>query len=111
MKKTKTNTLSHSFIRSHYVIASSLMWLLDRSSITNSVKKHCKIGLKVIGIMYANLCYNTGTHLLSKQEFDGFFKLFPTAYFNNRELISVNMIIENIAWCIKTNDIVNVDWE
>ena len=107
MTKTKTNTLSHSFIRTHHGITSSMILLLDRSNLSNAVKKHCKLGLKVIGIIYTDLDYNTGTHLLLRKEFDTFFKSFPHAYFDNRALISVDTIITNIEYCITANDIVN----
>lgn len=108
MTKSKPNTLSHNFILTHNLITSSLLVLLNKSDLTNDVKKHCKMGLKIIGIIYADLGYNTGTDLLSRKEFDPFYKVFPIAYFNNRELISGDMIANNIDLCITANEIVTV---
>ncbi|MEP5341658.1 MAG: hypothetical protein ABJL44_04545 [Algibacter sp.] len=108
MTKIKANTLSHHFILTHNLITSSLLILLNKSDLTDDVKNHCKIGLKVIEIIYADLGYNTGTNLLSRKEFDSFYNAFPMAYFNNRELISVDMIANTIELCITTNKIVTV---
>ncbi|GAA3588003.1 hypothetical protein GCM10022396_01480 [Flavivirga amylovorans] len=55
------------------------------------------------------MSYNTGTNLLSRKGFDGFFKLFPAIYFNNRALIPANMIIDNIELCVKANKVLCVD--
>lgn len=105
MEKTKVSTVPHSFIQPHFNIVASLTLLLDRSALTNDVKKHCNTAFKMVGIIYADTAYHTGTHLLSRKEFDDFFKLFPEPFFNNRGLIPVNMIVENIKKCIKTDKI------
>ncbi|MDO5978790.1 hypothetical protein [Flavivirga spongiicola] len=107
MEKTETYTLPDSFILPHYALIATLMVLLDKTELTYAVKNHCKTGLRVIGIIHAHEGYNTGTNLLSRKEFDGFFAFFPAAYFNNRALIPAHMIIENIESCIKINDVVN----
>ena len=103
MEKTKTPKIPHSFILSHFDIVNSLTLLLERSILSNDVKKHCNTAFKVIGIIYADKAYNTGTYLLSRKEFDEFFELFPKPLFNKRELIPVEMVIENIKECIRTN--------
>ena len=107
MEKTETYTLPDRFILTHYGIIAKLILLLDKSELSNAVKKHCKMGLKIIGIICADESYNTGTNLLSKKEFDAFFALFPNDYFNNRALIPAHMIIENIELCVKTNKVAN----
>ena len=106
MTKSKASRVPHSFILSHFDIIASLTLLLDRSSLINEVKKHCSTAFKVIAIIYTDSAYNTGTHLLSTKEFDDFFKYFPEPYFNNRGLIPVDMIVENIKSSIKLNKIV-----
>lgn len=103
MLKTKASTVPHRFILVHYDMVVSLTLLLDKSGLSNDVKKQCNTAFKVIGIIYANLAYNTGTHLLSRKEFDTFFKSFPAAYFNNRAVIPVDMIVENIKKSIRTS--------
>ncbi|MDO5978699.1 hypothetical protein [Flavivirga spongiicola] len=105
MEKTETYTLPDSFILPHYALIATLIVLLDKSDLTDVVKEHCKTGLKVIGIIHADESYSSGTNLLSRKEFDGFFTLFPEIYFNNRALIPARMIIENIECCVKANDI------
>lgn len=105
MLKTKVSTVPYPFILSHFDVVASLTLLLDRSDLSNDVKKHCHTAFKVVGIIYADTAYHTGTHLLSRKEFDDFFKLFPGPFFNNRGLIPVNMIVENIKTCIKTDKI------
>ncbi|MDO5980222.1 hypothetical protein [Flavivirga spongiicola] len=108
MIKTEVSKLPYTLIRPQYAFMDTLNLLLDRPNyLSDDVKKHCKKALKIIGIIYADLGYDTGTNLLSKKEYDPFFKLFPSIYFNNRELIPVNMIIDNIQLCIKANKIVS----
>lgn len=108
MEKRKDHTFPDSFILSHYAIIATLIVLLDKSKLTNTVKAHCKTGLKVIGIIHGDLSYNARTKLLLEKEFNGFFVIFPKVYFNNRALIPTVMIIENIALCIKKNVVVDV---
>lgn len=108
MKKTKTYTFPDSFILPRCAIIAALTLLVDKSHLSNEVKKHCKMGLKVIEIIDANQDYNTRTNLLSKKEFEVFFALFPAVHFKNRELISTIIIINHIGLCIKTNTIENV---
>ncbi len=109
MEKTETYVFPDSFILPHYALIAMLKVLLDKTELTNAVKKHCKTGLKIVGIISANTNYNTGTHLLLKEEFNAFFKSFPAIHFNNRELIPPTMIIENIEQCIKANKVLCVD--
>ncbi|GAA3598205.1 hypothetical protein Q4Q39_19680 [Flavivirga amylovorans] len=108
MTKTEAFKYPDCLILPQYSIIAVLMVLIDKSHLTHAVKKHCKTGLKVIGIIYADTNYNTGTNLLSRKEFDAFFSLCPIAYFNNRELIPANTIIENIELCVRTNDVANM---
>jgi len=105
MKKNKEPIEPNSFILPQHDILASLALLLDRSNLSNAVKEHCGTALKVMGIIYTDLAYDTGTQLLSRKEFDDFFKLFPEPFFNNRGLIAVDMIVENIKKCIKTDKI------
>ncbi len=109
MKKEDHFALPDSFILPHYALIATLMVLLDKSELNHAVKKHCKTGLRVIGIIHADAGYNTGTNLLLNKKFDAFFALFPTEFFNNRELLPAIMIIENIEQCIKNNDLECVD--
>ncbi len=108
MPETETEKSPHRFLLSYYITIASLIVLLDKSSLTNTVKKHCKTALKVIGIIYEDQGYNTGLGTLSRKEFDVFFKLFPAVYFDNRELISVDLIVKNIKLSITTNDVVHM---
>ncbi|WP_303316432.1 hypothetical protein Q4Q34_06395 [Flavivirga abyssicola] len=109
MEKEDRYVLPDSFILPHYALIATLMVLLDKSELNQTVKKHCKTGLRVVGIIHADKSYNTGTNLLLNKEFDGFFALFPTEFFNNRALIPAIMIIENIEQCIKNNYLECVD--
>ncbi|GAA3599936.1 hypothetical protein Q4Q39_11760 [Flavivirga amylovorans] len=109
MKKGDRYALPDSFILPHYAIIAVLMVLLDKSELNHAVKKHCKTGLRVIGIIHADEGYDTGTNLLLNKEFDAFFALFPKDFFNNRSLIPAIMIIENIEQCIKNNYLECVD--
>ncbi len=111
MEKNKEAIEPHSFIMSQYDIITSLALLLDRSDLSNAVKEHCIMALKVIGIISTDLVYGTGTHLLSRKEFDRFFKSLPAAYFNNRELIPVVTLTKNIKGCIETNEVVAIGQE
>ena len=106
MEKNKEPIDSQYFILSQFDIIDSLTLLLDRSSLSNIVKEHCGTALKVIGVIYTDMIYGTGTQLLSRKEFDRFFKLLPTAYFDNRELLSIHTLTNNIRKCIETNEVV-----
>ncbi|AXP80422.1 hypothetical protein CJ739_1331 [Mariniflexile rhizosphaerae] len=108
MEKNNTPIELHSFILSQYDIIASLTLLLDRSALSNAVKEHCGTALKVMGIIYTDLAYGTGTQLLSRKEFDTFFKSFPTVYYNNREQISIDTLTKNIKKCIETNEVVAI---
>ena len=108
MEKLKTNTLPDSFVLPQFRTIAVLRLLLDQSTLNKTVIKHCKAGLKVVGIIYAHTHYNTGTQLLSRKEFDAFFTVFPEAYFKHRVLISPHTIIDHIEQCVKTNEIVNM---
>ena len=110
MNNTKNPTVPYSLTRPYFVTIEMLNVLLDKSNLTNEVKAHCKLGLKVVGIIYTDLSFNSGTSLLSKKEFDGFFSIFPKPYVNNRELIPVDTIITHLELCTKANDIANIGW-
>ena len=111
MEKNKEAIEPHSFIMSQHDIITSLALLLDRSDLSNAVKEQCGTALKVIGIISTDQVYGTGTHLLSRKEFDRFFKSLPAAYFNNRELIPVVTLTKNIKKCIETGEIVAIGRE
>ncbi|GAA3626735.1 hypothetical protein GCM10022397_10460 [Flavivirga jejuensis] len=91
----------------HYATIATLIALLGISGLNNAVIKHCKTGLKVIAIIYNNPDCNSRKNILSRKKFDAFFALFPSTYFNNRELISSKTVLENIEICIKTNNVAN----
>jgi hypothetical protein len=86
------------------------LWPLDRKMY--SLKKDEK---HIVGMLCPNqdhllLFFNLINSIpikpaLSRKEFDDFFKLFPEPFFNNRGLIPVDMIVENIKKCIKTDKI------
>ncbi len=105
MEKNKTPIEPHSFVLSQHDMITSMILLIDKSSLRNDVKEHCNIALRVMGIIYTDLAYNTGTHLLLRKEFDTFFKSFPTIYYNNRELMSVDLLTKNIKKSIETNEV------
>lgn len=111
MEKNKEPMELYSLILPQYDFMDALKLLLDRSSLNNAVKEHCGTALKVIGIIYTDLVYNTGTQLLSRKEFDPFFESLPAAYYNNRELISIDTLTKNIKKCIETNDVVAIGRE
>ena len=111
MEKNKILIEPHSFILSQHDIITSLKLLLNRSGLSNAVKEHCSTAFKVMGIIYTDLAYSTGTRLLSRKEFDTFFKSFPAAYFNNRKLISIDTLTKNIKECIETNEVVTIGRE
>ncbi|GAA3600761.1 hypothetical protein Q4Q39_12345 [Flavivirga amylovorans] len=111
MPETETQKSPQDFLLSHYITLALLILIFDKSGFSNTIKQHCKTGLKVLGIIYANQAYNIGTKALSNKEFDAFFKLFPNTYYNNRELIPVDLIIKNIKLCITTDDIVYMSGE
>ena len=81
------------------------MVLLDRASLTHAVKEHCRTGFQVIEIIYLDQVYKTGRGSLFRKEFDAFFKCSPSARYNSRELISTDMVIENIRSCIVADEI------
>ena len=111
MEKTKVNNSHKILILTHDALSNSLTLLINQTSLKDEVKTHCKLALKVIGIILADLKYGTGTHLLMKKEFDSFFACFPAEYYNkskkNRKLICVYTVSKNIESCIETNAIVS----
>lgn len=111
IEKNKIPIEPHSFILSQHDTITSLKLLLNKSSLSNTVKEHCSTAFKVMGIIYTDLVYSTGTRLLSRKEFDTFFKSFPAAYFNNRKLISIDTLTKNIKECIETNEVVAIGRE
>jgi hypothetical protein len=111
MEKSKVLIEPLSFILSQHDIIDSLALLLDRSSLNNAVKEHCSTAFRVMGILYTDQAYGTGTQLLSRKEFDMFFKSFPAPYYNNRELISIDTLTKNIKKCIETNAVVAIGRE
>ncbi|MDO5970899.1 hypothetical protein Q4Q35_13890 [Flavivirga aquimarina] len=110
MENAKTPTVPYTLTRLYFATEPILSELLDRSNLTNEVKVHCKLGLRVIGIIYTGLSCNSDTCLLFNKKFDGFFSFFPKDYFNNRELIPIDMIFNNLALSAKVNEIVNAGW-
>ncbi|WP_303316327.1 hypothetical protein Q4Q34_05850 [Flavivirga abyssicola] len=108
MLKPESQKLSQNFLISHYITLALLILLLDKTTLNQAVKTHCKTGLKAIEIIYANKIYKSGIDALLGKEFDAFFKVFPSSYFDNRGLISAGMVIKNIKLCITTDDIVHM---
>ncbi|AUP79689.1 hypothetical protein [Flavivirga eckloniae] len=106
MLETKTKTPSLKVLMSHYVTLALLILLIDKSGLTKTVKTHCKTGLKVIGIIYANEAYGMGTEALLEKEFKEFFKLFPPSCFNDQGVISADIVLKNLKLCIITEDII-----
>ncbi len=94
---------SHRDILFCYVTIALLTVLLDKSSLSNAVKAHCKTGLKVIEVLHTDRHYNTGIEALYDKAFDAFFKLFAPVYFKNRGSISIDLILKTIEGCIKRN--------
>ncbi len=109
MKKNKVNNSRQILILTHQTLSNALALIINQTLLKEDVKIHCKLGLKVIGIILADLKYDTGTHLLMEKEFDRFFVSFPAEYYNqrkeNRTLICVYTVAKNIESCIKTNEI------
>ncbi len=108
MTTTKTKTPSHQRILNSYVTIAKLITLLEVSSLAPEVKTHCKTGLKVISILYADKHVNSGISNLSNKAFDGFYKHFPDVYFRNRGLLTMDMVIENIELCMQHDMLVEV---
>ncbi|GAA3642516.1 hypothetical protein [Flavivirga jejuensis] len=110
MEKNNVNNSHKILIMTHNALFNSLALLINQASLKNDVKKHCRLGLKVIGIILTDLNYNTGTHLLMEKEFDLFFARFPAKYYNekkeNRKWICLYTVAKNIEACIKANAIV-----
>ncbi|GAA3655040.1 hypothetical protein [Flavivirga jejuensis] len=111
MKKNKTNYSREILILTHHALSNSLALLINQTPLKGEVKSHFKMALKVIGIILADLKYDTGTHLLMEKEFDQFFASFPAEYYNkrkeNRKLICIYTVAKNIESCIETNKIID----
>ncbi|MDO5971998.1 hypothetical protein Q4Q35_19525 [Flavivirga aquimarina] len=111
MIKNKINISRRTLILTHDTLSNSLTLLINQTSLKDDVKKHCRLGLKVFGIILADLKYDTGTHLLMEKEFDLFFARFPAKYYNekreNRKWVCVYTVAKNIESCIRANAIVN----
>ncbi len=95
----------------HCTTLALLIELIDKLGLTKTVKTHYKTELQMFGIIYADQVYKKGIETLNNKAFDMFFKLLPKIHFNNRESISVNMIIKNIKLCITTNNILYLNYE
>lgn len=108
-KKIKTPNASQSLLQSHFAIIAALMVLLDKSSLTEAVKAHCRTGFQVIEVIYLDRVYKTGRGALYRKEFDSFFKCSPGAHYNSRELISTDRVIDNIRACISSNVVILMD--
>ena len=110
MKKNKVNISRKILILTHDALSNSLTLLINQTSLKDDVKNHCRLGLKVFGIILADLNYDTGTHLLMQKEFDLFFAHFPAKYYNesieNRKWVCVYTVAKNIESCIIANEIV-----
>ena len=110
MKKAKVTDPQKNLILIHYALSNSLSLLINQASLKHDVKNYCKLALKVMGVILADLKYDTGTQLLMEKEFDPFFARFPAKYYNkrkeNRKLICLYTVAINIESCIETNEIV-----
>ena len=111
MEKNSEPIDHNSFILPQHDILDSLALLLVRSSLSDAVKDHCGTVLKVMGIIYTDLAYDTGTQLLSGKEFDTFYESLPSVYLTNRELVSIDMLTKNIKKCIEINEVVAIGRE
>ena len=111
MEKSEVNNSQTVLLLTHDALSNSLTLLINQTSLKDHVKKHCGLGLKVFGIILADLKYGTGTHLLMEKEFDLFFARFPAKYYiekrENRKRICVYTVAKNIESCIETNEIVS----
>ncbi|AUP78232.1 hypothetical protein [Flavivirga eckloniae] len=104
----KVYTHPDNLITPPFSTIATLIMLLDKSGLTDAVKKHCKTGLKVVPIIYNNPEHDTRKDILSRKKYDAFFALFPDSYFNDRTLITTKIIIENVELFIKTNSVATV---
>ncbi|GAA3633709.1 hypothetical protein [Flavivirga jejuensis] len=111
MTETETKELPYDYLLPRYINIALITSLIEESHLTSAVKEHCKMGLKIIALICADFAYKTERTPLIGKEFDAFFKLFPQAYFNNRELISTDLIIKSIQLCISTEDLVHINCE
>ncbi len=110
MKKTEVNNSRETLFLSHDSLSNALVFLIHQEALKDDVKIHCKLGLKIVGIILADLKYNTGTHLLMNKAFDSFFASLSANYYNektnNRTWICIYTVAKNIEDCIKANEIV-----
>ncbi|AUP79783.1 hypothetical protein [Flavivirga eckloniae] len=111
MQDTETKIIPYNVLMSHYITLALLILIFDKSGFSDDLKEHCKTGVKVVGIIYADKAYGTGTKALSGKEYDAFFKLFPPAYFNNRGAIPPDMVIKNLKLSITTDDLIHMSGE
>ncbi|MDO5986815.1 hypothetical protein Q4Q39_05275 [Flavivirga amylovorans] len=109
MEKTVADLLPDTFVMPPRAIIATLISLLNDSGLADNVVKHCIMGLRVISIIYLSKNHDIEIDLLEKKEFNAFFKQLPDIYYNNRELITEIMIIENIDQCVKANKVLCVD--
>tara|TARA_R110002049_G_scaffold93815_4_gene231576 strand:- start:44 stop:394 length:351 start_codon:yes stop_codon:yes gene_type:complete len=97
MEQGPSNSLPYLIVLTHYMLSASFAVLLENANLSHTAKTHCKLGLKVIGILYADLAYGSGLKRLYQKEFDSFFTFFPGEYFYHRDLISLEMVAKNVA--------------
>lgn len=71
--------------------------LLENANLSPTIKTNCNLGLKVIGILYLDLAYRSGLKRLYHKEFDSYFTSLPDEYFYHRDLISLEMVANNVA--------------
>ncbi|MDD7886736.1 hypothetical protein [Flavivirga sp. 57AJ16] len=111
MEKNKVNNSREILILAHNALSSSLKFMINKTPINPEVKKHCRLGLKIIGIFLADLKYGTGTHLLTEKEFDPFFACLPVKYYSenreHREWVCIYTVAKHMESCIKANMVVN----
>ncbi len=111
MLQTKTTQPAQNTTLSYYVKLALLIVLIDKTDLKKQVRTHCKTGLTIIGIIYAEHTYNTITDALLATEFDAFFNTLPAHYMSHRHATPVDLIIKNIQLSIAANDMVYTDNE
>ncbi|MDO5971023.1 hypothetical protein Q4Q35_14540 [Flavivirga aquimarina] len=95
-------------IPNHYAIIATLFVLLDRSGLSKTVIKHCKLGLKIVATFYDYPEGNSQSKPLSAKEFNAFFSFFPASFVNSRDSIPIGTILDALLLCIKSNKITHV---
>lgn len=106
-KKPHPKNPSPDFLQSHYLILTTLLVLLDKAKLRDTVKDHIRIGFAVIEILYLDRVYGLGTKSLYKPEYNAFYKCFPE-HEDVREGIGVDKVIAHVRGCIRSGEVVEL---